>query len=372
MGDKLRGDQAEAKAALSRQGRYRPVAGNIEVKEVVIGDGVMRDRFVICRNPDEARRDTLVRDRLVAQLEEAITGTDKLPADERAGLATALPAGLHRFLRATPTGLLRVDRAKVRAEANLDVGVVVERVEGLVPRRQHRPRVRVDVARSLVGPPRQAVHVDRLVMGRPPHLVIGRGPDLADDLAGDGPSDRGVQVRGQAALGFDGGEVLDPVARAAAQVLPEPVHQLGEVQRIQRGAPVVVGPGVDRHTLAGDPAVAGEGEGDEHRGPVGLAIRRGEHPPDRAIRHRQPRQIRHVLPPPRRAHPPLRLVDALALVVGLVVVGRVFGFGVEVPALTALLDPQPFRPLRTRRAPVLPGRPARDGDDAHLTRLDVG
>ncbi|HET6949143.1 MAG TPA: transposase, partial [Acidimicrobiales bacterium] len=97
VGEKLRGDQAEAKVALSRQGRYHQVAGNLEVKEVVIDDGVMRDRFVICRNPDEARRDALVRDRLVAQLEEAITGTDKLPADERAGLATALPAGLHRF-----------------------------------------------------------------------------------------------------------------------------------------------------------------------------------------------------------------------------------------------------------------------------------
>src|SRR5690606_17094995 len=87
VGEKLRGDQAEAKAALSRQGRYHQVAGNLEVKEVVIDDGVMRDRFVICRNPDEARRDAIVRDRLVAQLEEAITGTDTLPADERVGLA---------------------------------------------------------------------------------------------------------------------------------------------------------------------------------------------------------------------------------------------------------------------------------------------
>jgi hypothetical protein len=120
VGEKLRGDQAEAKAALSRQGRYHRVAGNLEVKEVVLDDGVMRDRFVICRNPDEARRDALVRDRLVAQLHEAITGTDKLSADERAGLAKALPAGLRRFLRTTPTGLLRVDHSAVRAEANLD------------------------------------------------------------------------------------------------------------------------------------------------------------------------------------------------------------------------------------------------------------
>ena len=34
--------------------------------------------------------------------------------------AARLPAGLRRFLRTTPTGLLCVDRAKVRTEANLD------------------------------------------------------------------------------------------------------------------------------------------------------------------------------------------------------------------------------------------------------------
>src|SRR5450759_3640286 len=41
-GEKLRGDSAEAKAALARQGRYHVVAGNLEVKEVVLDEGTMR------------------------------------------------------------------------------------------------------------------------------------------------------------------------------------------------------------------------------------------------------------------------------------------------------------------------------------------
>jgi hypothetical protein len=49
---KLRGDCDEAAAALARQGRSHHVADNLTVKEVVIDDGVMRDRFVICHNPD--------------------------------------------------------------------------------------------------------------------------------------------------------------------------------------------------------------------------------------------------------------------------------------------------------------------------------
>jgi hypothetical protein len=89
---------------------------------VRVDDGTMRDRFVICRNPDQAERDKAVRDQIVAQLEEAIAGSDDLGADERAALACRLQAkrGLKRFLRQTPGGLLRIDRAAINAEAQLD------------------------------------------------------------------------------------------------------------------------------------------------------------------------------------------------------------------------------------------------------------
>jgi transposase len=122
IGEKLRGDSAEAKAALARQGRYRTVAGNLQIKEVRVDDGTMRDRFVICRNPDQADRDQAVRDQLVKQLEDAIAGSDQLTADQRAKLAGRLQTkrGLKRLLRQTPGGLLRVDRAAVRAEQHLD------------------------------------------------------------------------------------------------------------------------------------------------------------------------------------------------------------------------------------------------------------
>jgi transposase len=98
------------------------VAGNLEVKEVRVDDGPMRDRLVICRNPDQADRDKTVRDQLITQLEDAIKGSDQLSAAERAKLAARLQAkrAPKRFLRQTPGGLLRVDRAAVRAEQHLD------------------------------------------------------------------------------------------------------------------------------------------------------------------------------------------------------------------------------------------------------------
>jgi hypothetical protein len=122
LGEKLRGNDKEANAALGRQGRYHPVAGNLRVKEVIIDDGTMRDRFVICHNPEEAKRDQQVREQLLAQIQDHIAGTDSLPAAERHKLYGLLCSkrGYKRFLRQTKTGKLRIDRAVVNAEQHLD------------------------------------------------------------------------------------------------------------------------------------------------------------------------------------------------------------------------------------------------------------
>ena len=54
IGEKLRSDSPEIKAALSRQGRYTDIAENMRVKEVKVSE---TERFVICHNPDAATRD---------------------------------------------------------------------------------------------------------------------------------------------------------------------------------------------------------------------------------------------------------------------------------------------------------------------------
>jgi hypothetical protein len=46
--------------------------------------------------------------------------------------------------------------------------------------------------------------------------VVGRGQDAAQFGAGDGAADGEVDVRGEAPLWFDGGEVLNVVAEVAA------------------------------------------------------------------------------------------------------------------------------------------------------------
>jgi len=128
--EKLRHTNAEAAAALARPGRYRTVAGNLRVKEVAVAPGGQGDgdegaraqRFVVCHNPDQAQRDAVVRDRLVAHLESLIAGSDSWTPRRRDEFVGSLKGklGLRRYLRRTGGGLLRVDAAAITREAHLD------------------------------------------------------------------------------------------------------------------------------------------------------------------------------------------------------------------------------------------------------------
>ncbi|HJW75854.1 MAG TPA: transposase, partial [Thermoleophilia bacterium] len=120
--ERLRSGSSETRAALSRAGRYRQVAGNLAVKEVRLGDGARAQRFVVAYNPEAAERDRQVRENLIAYLEGQIAGSDAWPRarrDELVGALRTRPA-LYRLLRRTGEGLLRLDRAAIAREARLD------------------------------------------------------------------------------------------------------------------------------------------------------------------------------------------------------------------------------------------------------------
>ena len=63
-----RGDEV-TESVLTRPGRYRKVAENLEVKEVIVGEGERRRRYAVCFNPLEAKRQKAHREVLVKELE---------------------------------------------------------------------------------------------------------------------------------------------------------------------------------------------------------------------------------------------------------------------------------------------------------------
>jgi hypothetical protein len=121
-GMKLRSGTAEARLALQRQGRYHTVADNLDVKQVIVGDGAARQRFVVARNPREADRDRARRERTIARLEAKLAALEQTrgKAHEKAACALRAHRSMGRYLRQTKTGRLMIDRAKISDEARLD------------------------------------------------------------------------------------------------------------------------------------------------------------------------------------------------------------------------------------------------------------
>jgi transposase len=150
-GERMRDGSPDANAALARQGRYRTVRDNLRVKEV--DPGIEGKRFVVCHNPYEAERDRAEREAQLERIETELARIEALRERDRrrrknkransgrgtrqaktertlaathdkahvkAECALRDHPTLGRYLRLTPTGRLRIDRAKVAAEERLD------------------------------------------------------------------------------------------------------------------------------------------------------------------------------------------------------------------------------------------------------------
>jgi transposase len=119
LGEKLRDEQGIHEEVLSRKGRYRKIRDNLEVKEVTVGSGERRRRFVIVYNPEEAERDKAQRDAILTRTEEALAAL-KGPDHTKRVCALLTHSAMGRYLRQQKNGRLKIDRTKARREAHLD------------------------------------------------------------------------------------------------------------------------------------------------------------------------------------------------------------------------------------------------------------
>ncbi len=117
LGAKMRAGDEVTHEVLARQGRYHDVKDNLRVKEVIVGDGERRRRYIVCHNPDEATRQQEHRHKLIAQLEAEIATMKPDSGGHSKRICALLTSSRYgRYLRETSTGKLRIDRTAV-AEA---------------------------------------------------------------------------------------------------------------------------------------------------------------------------------------------------------------------------------------------------------------
>jgi len=111
---------------LTRPGRYKPVADNLQVKEVVVGDGERRKRYVLCLNPEEAERERTHREQVLQELSAELNLLREREADHPKAACDLLASRRYgRYLTTDSTGRPRLDVAKVKAAEKFDGKFVV-------------------------------------------------------------------------------------------------------------------------------------------------------------------------------------------------------------------------------------------------------
>ena len=121
-----RGDEV-TREVVSHPGRFKKVAENLEVKEVILGDGERRRRYVLCYNPQEAERQRAHRAEVIAELEAELVSLGETAEGDHSKRVCALRASgrFGRYLKLAAQGKLTIDQAKVKDEERFDGKFVV-------------------------------------------------------------------------------------------------------------------------------------------------------------------------------------------------------------------------------------------------------
>ncbi len=106
LGMRMRRMREVREDILSHPGRYQVVEDNLHVKEVIRGD----HRYIVCYNPEQAKKDAQDRELILAGIEKKLKQGTKALVGNR---------GFRRYLIAGKDAL-RIDYNKVREEARYD------------------------------------------------------------------------------------------------------------------------------------------------------------------------------------------------------------------------------------------------------------
>lgn len=121
LGEKLSGTEINEEA-LSRGGRFKVVRDNLHIKEVTLGEGTGRRRFIIAYNPEQAEYDKQNRERTLQRIGIELTALKALRREKRdkAKYRLLTHRSMGRYVKEQKNGKLRIDKGKVRQVEKLD------------------------------------------------------------------------------------------------------------------------------------------------------------------------------------------------------------------------------------------------------------
>jgi len=111
---------------LSKRGRYTVFRDNLSAKEVIVGDGERRKRYILCYNPKEAKRQKKHRQSIVELLEKELDRHPNQSATAQWAIELLASRRYKRYLRITKSKQIRIDRTAIRNAARYDGKWVIE------------------------------------------------------------------------------------------------------------------------------------------------------------------------------------------------------------------------------------------------------
>lgn len=111
---------------LSKRGRYTVFKDNLHAKEVIVGDGERRKRYILCYNPKEAERQRQHRQMTIQLLEQELESHKDRSATAQWAIELLASRRFKRYLRILKSGQVRIDRNAVREAEAYDGKWVIE------------------------------------------------------------------------------------------------------------------------------------------------------------------------------------------------------------------------------------------------------
>jgi transposase len=111
---------------LTKRGRYTVFKDNLHAKEVIVGDGERRKRYILCYNPKEAERQRKHRQMTVEVLENELQRHRDKSATAQWAIELLASRRFKRYLRILKSGQVRIDRAAIREAEKYDGKWVIE------------------------------------------------------------------------------------------------------------------------------------------------------------------------------------------------------------------------------------------------------
>jgi len=111
---------------LSKRGRYTVFKDNLHAKEVIVGDGERRKRYILCFNPKESERQEKHRQDVIACLESELERHPDSNASAQWAIELLASRRYKRYLKVTKAGKIRINRGAVRQAAKYDGKWVLE------------------------------------------------------------------------------------------------------------------------------------------------------------------------------------------------------------------------------------------------------